>query len=267
MLNRSLLVVGAHADDHEMQTGSTMFKYHERGYKIVYVMTTNNMSGSWAERYRKPPWYVIMPQREKEAEEAAETCFGSEVIYLGHPQRHYRNRNGDQIDLRYGAPVPDCIGENTPTILTAFEDSASVERFARIILEQNPECIISQAMISENPEHYCTALLTFKAFQLAQKKGYAGSLIYYNEVVTVKFGDFFTRWDTFIDTTGYYSKKLHAVGIHACQKPHPEKLDFEDFTRGEKCGCQEAEVYHIGIIGKESSGDFISEIKKNRGNY
>ena len=47
MGNKSLMVIGAHCDDIEFNFGATMLKYHEKfGYDIVYVQSTNNMSGS-----------------------------------------------------------------------------------------------------------------------------------------------------------------------------------------------------------------------------
>lgn len=44
-MNRSIMVVGAHADDNEIRAGGTMLKYRALDYDTVYVMATNNMSG------------------------------------------------------------------------------------------------------------------------------------------------------------------------------------------------------------------------------
>ena len=51
-LNRALMAVGAHADDIEINVGGTCLKYHELGYEIDYVMSTNNFSGDW--KLRQP---------------------------------------------------------------------------------------------------------------------------------------------------------------------------------------------------------------------
>jgi LmbE family N-acetylglucosaminyl deacetylase len=50
MGKKSLMVIGAHCDDIELNFGGTMLKYHEKlKYDIIYVQSTNNMSGGWSE--------------------------------------------------------------------------------------------------------------------------------------------------------------------------------------------------------------------------
>lgn len=39
------MVVGAHADDIEVLAGGTLWKYRRQGHEVVYVMSTDNMSG------------------------------------------------------------------------------------------------------------------------------------------------------------------------------------------------------------------------------
>ena len=41
------MCIGAHADDIEFWAGGTCLKYLDKGYKIDYVMSTNNMSGQF----------------------------------------------------------------------------------------------------------------------------------------------------------------------------------------------------------------------------
>jgi len=44
----SIMAVGAHCDDIEFTVAGTLLKYHrEYNYDIVYVESTNNMSGLW----------------------------------------------------------------------------------------------------------------------------------------------------------------------------------------------------------------------------
>ena len=45
---KAVMAVFAHADDVELGCGGTLSKYREKsGYRVDYVMSTNNMSGSW----------------------------------------------------------------------------------------------------------------------------------------------------------------------------------------------------------------------------
>ncbi len=270
MTKKTLMAIGAHADDIEFNVASSFTKYHERGYDIVYVMSTNNMSGKWSRilpdgtrESRTVPWYELMPQRKLECAKAAKELFDTKPIHLDYPQRHYTDSNGQMIDLCYGAPSPGCVPPGTPTIITANEYKPEVEKLAALILEKNPEAILTHAPIDNNPEHSCTNLLVYKAFREAQKQGYKGSLLFWLEVVSTGRGETFNLWNTFINTDGYFERKFQAIGIHACQVPRPETLDLEDGLRGKVCGCESAEVFNICQIGDDNQGEFIQEIIKN----
>ena len=45
MNKQKIMSIGAHADDIEIGSGGTLAKFHDQQYEIVYVMSTNNMSG------------------------------------------------------------------------------------------------------------------------------------------------------------------------------------------------------------------------------
>jgi hypothetical protein len=52
MKKQKIMSIGAHADDVEIHTGGTLAKFHDQGYEIVYVESTNNMSGGVSELHR-----------------------------------------------------------------------------------------------------------------------------------------------------------------------------------------------------------------------
>lgn len=71
-MNKCIMAVYSHADDIECNAGGTILKYLAKGYHLIYVMSTNNMSGCWNSLdadgnicSRKVPWYEIMPQRKR----------------------------------------------------------------------------------------------------------------------------------------------------------------------------------------------------------
>lgn len=270
MGKQTLMVIGAHADDIEFNFGGTALKYHEKfGYEIVYIMSTNNMSGSWNRivdgkiQSSENPWYVIMPQRKLEAAKAASNMFHTEAIHLDHPQRHYRNQALEKIELRYGAPAPDLLPPNTPTILTAHEVPECVERLAGLILEKNPEVIITHAPAEPCMEHQGTNLLVRKAYHKAQSMGYDGSFVCGLTVSPMGVGDFFDRYDTFIDISGYFQKKLEGIVIHSCQVPRHDHLELRDPNVGKTVGCEHAEAYTVANLSKTRTGELTGEFKKN----
>ena len=287
MKEKTVMGVAAHCDDIEFLFAGTLLKYHEKfDYRVVYVESTNNMSGSWSvndsgkpelppgdfkrsKREYYPgrftwdvPWFIEMPQRKKEAADAA-ACFGTEPIFLDYPQRHYNDENLNGIKLVYGSPRPECIPENMPSIVTAHDFKEEVDKTAALILENDPEVIITHAPVDYTEEHTATSHLIRKAFLAAKKQGYDGSLIFAHPVTSGLYGAFFDQFDTFIDITGFERKKREVLAKHACQVPYPEKLDIEDIPRGKRCGTGAAELFYVFELSETRNGALTDELKRN----
>jgi LmbE family N-acetylglucosaminyl deacetylase len=249
MTNRTLMAVGAHADDIECTVGGTLLKYRDVGYEVVYVMATNNMSGNWnylkldgSVEYTSPPHHVIEPQRKLEAATAAR-MFGTVPIHLDHPQRHYFREGGAVAEVRYGCELPRGVAPDVPTILTAYEHPPSVKQLADLILETNPEAVITHSPVMINIEHYASCLLVNNAYWQAVKAGYEGMLLHWHDISVGSFGDAYVRWDTFVDVTHYWARKFEAMGLHACQIPVASRMELPPW--GTACGCGHAEVFTI----------------------
>ncbi|MBN1672846.1 MAG: PIG-L family deacetylase [Kiritimatiellae bacterium] len=252
-MNRSIMSVGAHADDIEIQTGGTLLKYRDLGYEVIYVMATNNMSGAVSERLpdgtrRKTHEGPVdmMARRKGECDDAA-AALGTTPIHLDHPQRHYNpGPEGERLELRYGCVLPEGVPENVPSILTAAEDPASVTRLADLIQERDPECILTHGVAQHNVEHFATGLLTTVAFWQAAEQGYRGALLHWREAHKLH-GDFNCRWETFVDCTRYLDEKAELIGRHRCQMPMAGDPDFAHKLmtqyRGQACGCGAAELF------------------------
>lgn len=271
-LKRNIMAVGAHADDIEFNSACTLLKYHAKGYSVTYVLATNNCAGIWyklnckGERYAvEVPWYEIMPQRLKEATAAAKELFNTEPISFPYAQRHFWDRNCIKQELRYASASPDCAGTDIPTIITAFEHSEEVEKMCNLILEKNPEVIMTHPYAVYTVEHYATAMLVRTAFLMAKEKGYEGSLVHWQEVETSMYGKGFVRWDTFIDTSAYGLKaKRKAVEYHVCQMPTTEFFDFEDELYAKKeCGVDCAERFIVCHLNKDHQGELTQELYNN----
>lgn len=289
-----LMSIAAHCDDIELNFGATMLKYHEAfGYDIVYVLSTNNMSGQWTEAtegeyagqpklpdwitekqtvaspahgrlIHQVPWYHEMPQRKREAEAAARDCFDTVPIHLDYAQRHYTDRTLNTVDLRYGAPAPDCYDPAIPTIMTACDDPEQIRRVATLMLEKDPEVIFTHAAVDYTFEHTGTTLLVKKAFYQAKAAGYDGSLLCAANPGKNAMGRFYDRWDSFVDTTGYFEKKKVAIGKHACQMPYPDTLMLFDVHAGKICGtCQTAEPFVVVSLSETRDGPLTRELKQN----
>ena len=219
------MAIGAHADDIELWAGGTLLKYYDQGYRVVYVMSTNNMSGGIREwengkivtRPRLRP--IEQMKRRKSECEAATAVLGTTAIHLDHPQRHYNTGNGLEMEaVRFGAPLPEGVPADMPTILTAYEHKPSVAKLVSLILENDPEVILTHPPAALNIEHFATSLLVVRAFWDAVERGYTGGLLTWFEGITM-FGDRSSAWDTRVDYPGLVDRKMALIGLHASQKP------------------------------------------------
>lgn len=264
------MAVGAHADDIELNAGGTLSKYHQAGYEILYVMSTNNMSGNWSalddlgqRHVRRPVWSEIMPQRKKEAAAAAE-FYGTKAIHLDHPQRHFCKPDGVIEKLGFGSQSPEGLAPGTPTILNAYEDVESVQRLVDLILSNQPEAIFSHSMESGNIEHVASCLLVATAYQKARQSGYRGMLLFWYDISSPPVVTARRRWNSFVNVSDHWQAKLDAIALHACQIVDVNALDLPEF--GPTCGCRHAEVFLLaesGGRGAHTVSPFSLEILSN----
>ena len=254
------MAIGAHADDIEFNCAGTLLKYRDAGYDVVYVMATNNMSGSVSDIgpdgmpvvVRRPEPAEMMALRRAEADAGAR-CFGAAPIHLGHPQRHYWGPDGAQIELRYGGPLPEGVPANVPTILTAHECETSRKRLVDLVLEHDPEWVLTHCVAQVDMEHVGTALLVTKSYWDAVALGHEGGLAHWRSGHAF-LGGINMLHDMHVDTSGYLDKKFDALAYHRSQVPSIKRQRF--FPRqwahecGKACGCETAELYVVVARGK-----------------
>ena len=272
---KGIMAIFAHADDIELGCGGTLSKYRElSGYRIDYIMSTNNMSGGWCKlkedgklESRKCPWHEIMPQRKKEADDAARDYYGTEAIHLDLPQRHYLNDDLEKIDLRFGNPQPAGTAPDLPSILTGAEDPATVAGLAELILERNPEIIFTHAGVDPNPEHTCTTWLVIRAYKKAKEQGYTGSLLLVSGRHSGEAAASYSRCDTFIDISGKWLRlKTEALAVHNCQSAgiFAERICKAGFPPpASHPELEAAECFIVHHLESDNSGELTEELKKN----
>jgi LmbE family N-acetylglucosaminyl deacetylase len=254
MAQRTLLAVGAHADDIELNVGGTLLKYRDRGWEVVYVMATNNMAGGWSEvqddgsiAVSHPSPGPMMQRRKAEAAAGAE-ALGCVPIHLDHPQRHYNGPAGDTVEVRYGGVLPDGVPPDVPTILTAHEHQSALQPLVDLILTHQPVWVLTHGMAQVDMEHLGTALLVTKSVQQARAAGYRGGLLQWREGITC-LGPRNESWDTFVDISDHLERKIALIALHECQMPRPHRPDFPPLMRalewGRACGVGAAEVFTI----------------------
>jgi LmbE family N-acetylglucosaminyl deacetylase len=222
-------------------------------------MSTNNMAGSWSEvqadgsvTVTRPPTLAMMERRKAEAAEGARR-FGTVPIHLDHPQRHYNDRNGNVVEVRYGSALPEGVPPDVPTILTAHEHENCLHPLIALIRQHDPVWILTHSMAQLDQEHVGTSLLVTKGFGEAAKSGYEGGVLHWREGFT-HLGQLNAAWDIFVDITEYLDRKIDLIATHRCQIPKPNRPDFPPRVRalawGNACGCESAEVHALIARGK-----------------
>jgi LmbE family N-acetylglucosaminyl deacetylase len=273
-MNASIMVIGAHADDNELHFGGTLFKYMDRGYEVIYLQSTNNMSGQ--RRFQLPDGTMdgtssdveeTMAFRKAECVAAAE-LFKTVPIHLDHPQRHYFS--GRKHEVRYGSQRAACIPEDVPSILTAYEDGASVDRLADLILERDPEVIFTHGYGESNIEHYATARLVGNAHRKAVKQGYGGSVFLGSRNFEF-LGRMACLWETFVDIEGYVDRRMESVYKHVSQYPPDWTASAEYWKhaaehKGRVCGVAVAETFTFlhPVEPSPHHGELTRELLRNR---
>ena len=250
---QTIMAVGAHADDVEINLGGTLSKYLAHGYELVYVMSTNNMSGQvntlmpdGSKSATPEPADRMMARRKAECDATAREL-GTSPIHLDHPQRHYYDDSTrSRIEVGYGQPRPEFVPPETPTILTAHEHEGARRRVTDLIHEHQPEAVFTHGLAQIDMEHVGTALLVTRAFWQAVEEGYNGSLLHWREHHAF-LGEVNMRWETYVDYTGHVDRKMELIGVHDCQMPNWRQPDFPMRRRahdfGAICGCRAAELF------------------------
>lgn len=276
-MNRTIMGIGAHADDVEIYFGGTLLKYMDRGYDIVYVQSTNNMSGGIRREQSDGSWQKVrydptttMQFRKAECDAAAAE-FDTTPVHLDHAQRHYHRADGTRLTLHFTADPPEDVPMDRPTILTAHEDPQSVQRLAALILEHDPEAIFTHGFAEVNPEHTTTALLVSRAYRQAVAAGYRGHLLHAVNRFADEVGAFNCQWETWVDITGYVDRRMAAIQKHASQYPP----DFDQgarfwrpilAARGRACGVDAAEIFNFISPAEPApdQGELLDELLRNR---
>jgi len=219
-LNESVMAVGARADDIEIHAVGTLEKFHHQGCLVIYVMTTNNGAGRVARLNPDDPT-GRRPLQDEPGPKAMQAR---------------RRQECERAAAESG----------TSPILTPGEDPAAVAEMAEFFLQQDPECVLTHGVAQENPEHFGTCLLVTKGYWQAVARGFKGALSHCREHHACS-GEFNSGWETFIDYTTWFDRKMELIGLHSCQMPHAHQPVFghrlvgREF--GKACGCGAAEPF------------------------
>lgn len=167
---KTVLLVGAHSDDIPVVGGATFAGYRARGYKgVCAVLATHRPGGPAQPGNLEPEPLEAMQIQAESARNAGPHC-GSETVFFNlHPTRIRLGRTlaftGSPLWSRFMPP-------GTADISAAPTNSReAVAAVADLILEHNPEIVITHAIGEGDIEHHSTADLVNRAWTEARRRG------------------------------------------------------------------------------------------------
>ncbi len=209
-MKKAIMAIGAHADDIEIRVGGTLAKYHDMGYQVVYVMTTNNTAGA----HDSQTALEHATQRRNEAREGARILH-TKPIYLDFKETMFEKRGEreklgfQKVDL---SDYPEWGRDKAPIVCAQDIDEA-VEEVAALLRQYEPEIVLTHSPREIN-EHWATCVLAMKAFKKACESVELGTLYAWAGSGTTTV---FTAQDFFVDVTDTIQTKYMALSKHVSQ--------------------------------------------------
>lgn len=184
-MKKTIMAIFTHADDIEFGCSGTLAKYIKAGYKGYYVLLTRSNSGyqhlksTWENDKEKVHFMYsneIAAIRKEEATKAAGEL-GAEPVFFDFKEIVYTTKEGDTIppDIKtmdFGVNEPE--GREPIEVATIMEER--IKELEDFLVEKEPEIVITWDHFNENPDHYCTFIMTYKAFIRAAWRADLGTL-------------------------------------------------------------------------------------------
>lgn len=226
---KTIMYIGAHPDDIEIQAGGTIGKFQELFNCTAYfVVVTDGSKGSWTRRIKKEEFAKKRAQEQKKASQLLNV---KELYILGFPEGKLLN-NLDSLKMRLVSLIrkikPDVVITHDPYRFYEFHsDHLIVSRVATeasLIMAANYGYFPEQTDKENLSPHFVPLLLLFDTshpnFAVALEKKHV-------------------------------LQKLEAIKLHRSQFGNrPDELKgFKKKVEksGKKFGCQYAELFHLVI--------------------
>ena len=223
---RSVLAVGAHADDLEFFAGGTICKYIEEGADVFYLILTDGSKGS--EDHLIHPTDLI-ERRKAEQKKAAQILGVKDVTFFDYVDGELEN----SLDVR--RRIVKLIRKLKPDVVITFDPSYLYD--------------VSWGLVN-HPDHRVSGQATMDAvFPFSQNRRFLPELIQMGEkihYVSTLLLINLKHHNHCVDISEYFEKKLEALAAHVSQKDDSEevkKLVMKLCERVEGGGTQYVECF------------------------
>lgn len=244
---KTVMFLGAHADDMEIRAGGAMQHFAARGYRCVSVMMTNNICGAYVddtgEDYFTTDALATQAIRHREAEAAA-ALLGMEIIYLDFKENSYFNGTRRVF---FGEPAYDAGDPpgREPLIVAQYL-SQCIGDVAQVLADHAPEIVITHSVGNCNAEHCAAGHLAHSAFQEARHRAPLQEL-WFDTRVQSSSDLLHLDPDVLIDITPYRDQKVQALEAHRSQRIPFDRVENTDRYWGRVAGTTFAEGFRTVV--------------------
>lgn len=249
---RSLVLIGAHADDIELHAGGFAAKVSQQNRPVHFVMVTNNMSGNLlpagqpgASPYRLPP--AQTREIRTREQQAAADVIGATTHFLDYPQRHYWDGQAP-VTLTF-VPVkhdPLPASSDLPPLLIAAQNPQAIARMGELLVSLKPAVIVTQTITDVDPEHHATASLVWQAYRLRAEDLKGVTLLFWAPGTTSHGGMLPQHFDHLCQINpAQFDLKMQMLRCHASQMTTRRLVMAEARARhwGAELGVEFAEPF------------------------
>lgn len=245
-MGKTVMFMGAHADDMEIRAAGTMRHFVERGYRAISVMMTNNLCGAYVDD-TTDDYFSTGPAetqeiRHREAAEAAR-LLGVELLFLDFKENSYFN---GERRVFFGQPDYDVNTIGREPLIVAQYLEHCIHGVGQVLIDHAPEIVMTHSVGNCNPEHCAAAHLTHSAFQTARHQAPLRELWFTTRVQSA--GDILhLDPDVLIDITPYRDLKVQALQAHRSQRIPFDRVEMTDRYWGRVAGTTFAEPFRTVV--------------------
>jgi LmbE family N-acetylglucosaminyl deacetylase len=229
-MKKTVMAIGAHFDDVELECGGTLARLIEKGWDCVYVVATTtphyNQTLEEKSSGKMPSNEEIINIRKDESRRAAKILGIEDVHFWDFKSAYYytpgTTQRWDLFGMSDERKEYDMLIDRIPgreLMLTAARNPKSLDFVADFINIYKPDMILTHTPADKHCEHYATAILVHQALRTRVKNSsidiYAFQEASQEPLINI-------HMSHFCDITDHFHKKLQSLNTFRSQYVNQE---------------------------------------------
>lgn len=157
----SCLALFAHCDDVELRVGGTLARMVREGRRVVYGVAVEN---AYVGAHRQcPPARETLAMRREEARRGAATLGVSRAEFMAIKSYYFSREDATPVYPTMQSlesvneELAGVVFDGLPPILNGYTIPAVHDRIKKLMLEEQPQLVMTHSPDDRHPDHYCVA--------------------------------------------------------------------------------------------------------------